>query len=102
MKRFRLLVALATLSLLLPVCTPQTKDAKGCTDSPLLSRFPDSIITGCRSVDDDSFKFDMGAGKPQKALEGKYQEIRYHFPSTASKAQVVRNLTTALHTAGYT
>jgi outer membrane protein OmpA-like peptidoglycan-associated protein len=86
----------------MPVCGAQTKDAKGCTDSPLLSRFPGSIITGCRSADDDAFKFDMPTGKPQKVLEGKYQEIRYHFPSTASKAQVVRNLVTALHTAGYT
>jgi outer membrane protein OmpA-like peptidoglycan-associated protein len=101
MRRFQVLVALATVSLFLPVCGAQTKDAKGCTDSPLLSRFPDSIITGCRSADDDSFKFDMGDGKPQKVLEGKVQEIRYHFPSTASKAQVVRNLTTALRAAGY-
>jgi outer membrane protein OmpA-like peptidoglycan-associated protein len=80
----------------------QAKDAKGCEDSPLLSRFPGSIITGCTSKDDESFRFDMATGTPQKVLEGKYQEIRYHFPSTASKAQVVRNLTTALHAAGYT
>jgi outer membrane protein OmpA-like peptidoglycan-associated protein len=101
MKPYRSFIALATLSLLLPVCSAQTQDAKGCTDSPLLSRFPGSNITGCRSLEDESFRFDMPTGTPQKVLEGKFQEIRYHFPSTASKAQVVRNVTTALHQAGY-
>ncbi|MGD0628013.1 MAG: OmpA family protein [Terracidiphilus sp.] len=101
MKPSRSFLPLASFLLLLPACAAQTKDVKDCADSPLLSRFPGSIITGCTNKEDDSFKFEMGPGKPQKELEGKYQEIRYHFPSTASKAQVVRNLTTALHTAGY-
>jgi OmpA-OmpF porin, OOP family len=101
MKSGRLCLVLAAFPLFLPVCTAQAKDAKGCVDSPLLSRFPGSIITSCRNMDDESFKFNMPSGKPQKTLEGKYQEIRYRFPSTASKPQVVRNLTTALHSAGY-
>jgi outer membrane protein OmpA-like peptidoglycan-associated protein len=102
MKPYRLLLVLGISTLAVPPCLAQTQDSKGCTDSPLLSRFPGSIITGCRSVDDESFKFDMESGKPQKVIEGKFEEIRYHFPSTASKAQVVRNLTSALHQAGYT
>lgn len=101
MKTLVLSLAAVALSLLLPACTAQTKDAKGCMDSPLLSRFPGSIITSCGSYDDNSYKFNMGAGKPPKAIEGKYQEIHYHYPSTASKAQVVRNVKTALLTAGY-
>lgn len=95
-------LAAAALSLLLPACEAQTKDAKGCTDPVFLGRFPGSIITNCGSFDDNSYKFNMGAGKPPKAIEGKYEEVHYHYPSTASKAQVVRNVKTALLTAGYT
>lgn len=102
MKPFPLLFSLATLSLLLPVCGAQAKDAKGCSDPAFLSRFPGSIITSCGSFDDNSYKFNMGAGKPPKVIEGKYEEVRYHYPSTASKPQVVRNIKTALLTAGYT
>ncbi len=101
MKPFRLLFALALSLLFLPVCPGQTKDAKGCSDSVFLSRFPGSVITDCTRMDDNSYKFNMGAGKPAKAIEGKYELIHYRYPSTASKAQVVRNVKTALTTAGY-
>ena len=87
MKPFRLLFALALSLLFLPVCPGQTKDAKGCSDSVFLSRFPGSIITDCTSLDDNSYKFNMGAGKPAKAIEGKYELIHYRYPSTASKAE---------------
>jgi outer membrane protein OmpA-like peptidoglycan-associated protein len=80
----------------------QTADAKGCTDSPLISRFPGSIITMCEQKDDSSYQFLMGGGKPQKVVEGKYLRLWYKYPATAGKAQVVRNITTALHAAGYT
>lgn len=101
MKRLCLLAAFATLSMLLPVCGAQTKDAKGCTDPAFLSRFPGSFISSCSSFDDNSYKFNMGSGKPPKAVEGKYVQVHYQFPSTISKAQVVRNVKTALQTAGY-
>ncbi|MGD0736932.1 MAG: OmpA family protein [Terracidiphilus sp.] len=97
----RSLLALCVSLLLLPVCMAQAKDAKGCTDSVFLSRFPGSVITDCTRMDDNSYKFNMGAGKPAKAIEGKYELIHYRYPSTASKAQVVRNVKTALTTAGY-
>ncbi len=77
------------------------QDAKGCKDSPLISRFPGSVITSCKDKADDAFKFDMGP-KPAKSVEGELHQIDYQFPNTASKAQVVRNLNTALKTAGYT
>ncbi|HKF50095.1 MAG TPA: OmpA family protein [Terracidiphilus sp.] len=44
----------------------------------------------------------MGENKPDKEIEGKVFKVTYSFPKTASKAQVVRNITTALHSAGYT
>ena len=43
----------------------------------------------------------MGPSKPAKTIEGKFEQVFYHYPSTASKAQVVRNVKTALLTAGY-
>jgi outer membrane protein OmpA-like peptidoglycan-associated protein len=50
---------------------------------------------------DDTFAFTMAGNKPKKTLEGELHKLTYSFPKTASKAQVVRNLNTALHTAGY-
>src|SRR5271154_5646953 len=86
--------------LAIQVCSAQTKDAQGCKDSPLISRFPGSVLTSCADKADDSFKFTVENGKI-KVVEGEFHQIRYQFPQTASKAQVVRNLISALRTAGY-
>ncbi len=64
--------------------------------------FPGSYITGCVEKADNAFDFTMGAGKPNKKLEGHYFLYEYNYPKTASKVQIVRNLNTALHNAGYT
>jgi OmpA-OmpF porin, OOP family len=87
---------------LTPSLFAQAKDAEGCKDSPLISRFPGSVITGCDHKDDDVFKFTMASGTPAKEIEGKVEKVDYAYPKTASKAQVVRNMVTALHAAGYT
>ena len=42
------------------------RDAKGCKDSPYISRFPGTIIGDCESKDDDTADFVMGEGKPVK------------------------------------
>ena len=96
----RLLICFAIL-ISAHVCSAQTKDAAGCKDSPLISRFPGSVIIGCTDKADDSFTFTLDAGK-KKAVEGEFHQVHYNFPQTASKPQVVRNLNTALRTAGYT
>ncbi len=44
----------------------------------------------------------MPSVSPAKPSKGTFQQIEYQFPKTASKAQVVRNMNTALHRAGYT
>jgi OOP family OmpA-OmpF porin len=77
------------------------QDATGCKDSPLISRFPGSVITNCKNMEDDVFEFTMSP-KPKKRIEGEFHQIEYRFPKTASKAQVVRNLNTAMRRAGYT
>jgi OOP family OmpA-OmpF porin len=80
------------------------KDATGCKDSPLLTRYPGSIISSCTDKTDDAFDFTMSqAGKiPPRRIEGEFHQTTYNYPSTAGKAAVVRNLNTALHRAGYT
>jgi OOP family OmpA-OmpF porin len=80
----------------------QAQDAAGCKDSPLISRFPGSVIQGCVDKADDAFSFTMTAPKPTKKIEGEFHQLNYRFPQTASKAQAVRNLNTALRKAGYT
>jgi OOP family OmpA-OmpF porin len=94
---FPLVIAIAAIGV-----AQDPKDEKGCKDSPIISRFPGSYITRCKEMADDTFKFEMDAGAPAKTLEGHLVQIEYQFPKTASKAQVVRNLNTALHRAGYT
>jgi hypothetical protein len=77
------------------------QDAKGCKDSPYLTRFPGSSIDMCNGKDDDTENFILGPGKT-KAIEGKTSEITYLLPSSASSAQVARNLNTALQKAAWT
>lgn len=76
------------------------QDAEGCKDSPLVTRFPGSVIIGCKDMTDDAYSFTV-EGKPDRKVEGEFHQIDYQFPKTASKAQVVRNLNTALHRAGF-
>lgn len=66
-----------------------------------MSRFPGSVITDCKDMTDDSFTFTLDNDK-QKKVEGEFHMIEFRFPSTASKAQVVRNMNTAMRRAGYT
>jgi OOP family OmpA-OmpF porin len=90
-----------TAALAVPLAA-QDQDAEGCKDSPIVTRFPGSIITGCKQLDDNAFDLPMGDGKPKKRVEGKYVEIHYRYPKTASKPQVLRNIHTAIKNAGWT
>jgi OOP family OmpA-OmpF porin len=74
-------------------------DASGCTDSPLVTRFPKSIIAVCSDKSDTTAT--LPVGKEQKTIEGEVHMTRYSFPPTSSKAQVYRNLKTALQSAGF-
>jgi OmpA-OmpF porin, OOP family len=94
-------VRLICVAILLTVQVSNAQDKKGCQDSPLISRFPGSIISDCKDSADDTFAFSMpGAGS--KKVEGEYHYLEYRSPKTASNAQLARNLGTALRTVGYT
>ena len=86
------------------VCPAQDKDKPGCKDSPLVSRFPGSIITSCTDSDADGFDFTIVVDNKQqpKHIGGVLHQISYSWPKTASKSQVVHNLNIALKKAGYT
>jgi len=100
MKPIRYLLLFFAVPLITPVCAAQAQDAKGCQDSPLLSRFPGSVIVSCSHKEDDSYTFRLAKGIDKK-LEGDLRQIDYEFPKSASAAQVLRNLVTAVRSAGY-
>ncbi len=95
-----LLSAAASLVLLCAAASAQDKDAKGCADSPLITRIPGSVIASCNHKDDDVFDYRLADGT-YKHAEGDLTRIEYRFPASVSFGQVLRNLSTALHTAGY-
>jgi OOP family OmpA-OmpF porin len=100
MKLLRYLPLLA-VAFAAQVCVAQ--DAPGCKDSPLVSRFPGSVLVACNDKADDAFKFNnLGPKKESRTIEGELHHNEYTYPKTASKAQVIRNMNTALRMAGYT
>ncbi len=67
---------LVCLAILLTVQVAEAQDKPGCKDSPLISRFPGSVITSCQDKADDSFDFSMpGAGS--KKVEGEFHRLEY-------------------------
>jgi OmpA-OmpF porin, OOP family len=91
-----LLLCLAT-AMVVQVCAAQ--DRKGCKDSPLLSRFPGSVLVNCEDKADKSYEFSNG--KTTQTVEGEYQFREFRAPADASTAQLQRNFVTALRNAGY-
>jgi len=89
-------LCLAT-ALIVQVCTAQ--DKKGCQDSPLISRFPGSVLTNCEDKADKSYEFRNGAAT--QTVEGEYHFREYRAPEKASTDQLRRNYATALRNAGY-
>jgi OmpA-OmpF porin, OOP family len=103
MKTIRYLLLCATLALSADFSAAQT-DHAGCKDSPLIGRFPGSIISSCTDSDADGYDFTVVVNQKQqtKHIGGEFHQIHYAWPKTASKSQVVHNLNLALKKAGYT
>ena len=76
------------------------KDAKGCEDSPLVSRFPGSTIANCKHTNFDSVKMPLAKGS--RTVEGDRQSIGYRVEKGHTKAEIKRNLANAFQAAGYT
>ena len=86
----------ATLSI--QICSAQ--DKKGCQDSPLITRFPGSVLVNCEDKADKSYEF--ANGKTSQVVEGEYHFREYRAPDSATSTQLERNYITALRNAGYT
>ncbi len=100
MKAPRRLALAFCLTLVIQSCFAQVQDAAGCKDSPLISRYPGSVLEMCAHRDDDSYSF-ATADRKTKAIEGDFTHIEYRFPKGVTTAPVLRNLVSALHSAGY-
>jgi hypothetical protein len=84
----------------------QPRDVEGSKDSPLVSRYPGSIIDNYKTRQFDEFSFPVGAVTPQGMpksvhLEGKITRISYTYPQDRSPVEVYRNYESALKHAGF-
>jgi len=82
------------------------KDAEGCKDSPIISRFPGGIINSCENKEFEQADFPLGNDKDgnaiQKHLEGEFHSWDIATRPGTSEIQVFRNFQTALKAAGIT
>jgi OmpA-OmpF porin, OOP family len=76
------------------------RDAEGCQDSPLITRFPGSIIHSCDSKEYEQADFPI-ADSQQRHLEGEYHSWDIATREGTSEIQVFRNFQNALKTAGF-
>jgi OmpA-OmpF porin, OOP family len=83
----------------------ERKDAEGCKDSPLVTRFPGSIINSCENHEFDQNDFQMPPDKDGNAtvkhVEGEYHTWDIATREGTSELQVFRNFQTALKNAGF-
>jgi outer membrane protein OmpA-like peptidoglycan-associated protein len=84
----------------------ERKDAEGCKDSPLITRFPGSIINSCENKEYEQADFPLGTDKDGNA-KSKHAEGEFHSWDIAtregtSEIQVFRNFQTAIKSAGFT
>jgi OmpA-OmpF porin, OOP family len=83
-------------------------DARGCTDSTLLSRIPGCWIEQCAQKEFDSVALYSEKDNPdqfevtkQKPVEGNTTVLEYNCVASVSALQIERNAESALQTAGY-
>src|SRR5271154_6246784 len=83
----------------------ERKDAEGCKDSPLVTRFPGSIINSCENHEFDQYDFQMPPDKEGnstvKHVEGEYHTWDIATREGTSELQIFRNFQTALKSAGF-
>jgi outer membrane protein OmpA-like peptidoglycan-associated protein len=98
MKFTQYLLVCPAIALVVQLCAAQ--EAKGCKDSPLITRFPGSVITYCEDKQDDVVTMSLPGSS--KKIEGEIHKVTYRYPKASSKQEVIRNMRTALQQAGYT
>jgi len=101
MKPIQYSLLCCTLLLFAASAPLDAQDAKGCKDSPLITRFPGSTIYACKDVDFNQADFALPANK-QKHVEGEFDFLQYTAKPGVPTIQLFRNMETALKTAGFT
>lgn len=98
-------VALMVLAATMQAQDDVPKDAEGCKDSPLVTRFPGSIVRSCENKEFDQYDFPLGNDKEGNALtkhiEGEFHSWDIGTREGTSELQVYRNFETALKGAGF-
>ena len=81
------------------------KDAEGCKDSPLVTRFPGGVINSCENKEFEQADFPLGNDKNgnvlTKHLEGEFHSWDIATHEGVSEIQVFRNFQNALRTGGF-
>jgi OOP family OmpA-OmpF porin len=81
------------------------KDAEGCKDSPLVTRFPGGIINSCENKEFEQADFPLGNDKNGNALtkhlEGEFHSWDIATHEGVSEVQVLRNFQNALKSGGF-
>ncbi len=78
-----------------------SKDAKGCKDSTLITRFPGTWIVGCKDSAFNTVKVPV-QGKPDRELSGETHVLQYFAPTGTAQAEMQANVINALKSAGFT
>jgi OOP family OmpA-OmpF porin len=88
---------------LLCAALASAQDAEGCKDSPLVERYPGTVISSCEHKEFDSAKMLFGNydNATEKDIEGEVYIYEFVYKPDASELQIYRNLFNALRKAGY-
>ena len=92
---------LCTLLLFAVGAPLHAQDAKGCKDSPLITRMPGSTIIRCDDKDYEEDDFPLPNNKKQH-VGGEYHHLAYAPRQGETPIHVFRNIETALKSAGFT
>jgi OOP family OmpA-OmpF porin len=76
-------------------------DAEGCKDSPLITRFPGSVIHSCENKEYEQADFPL-PNNEMKHVEGEYHSWDVGTREGTSEIQVFRNFQNAIKNAGFT
>jgi outer membrane protein OmpA-like peptidoglycan-associated protein len=97
----RLLALVAAFCVSVPAfAAAPPHDAKGCQDTPLLSRFPGATISSCKHTNFDAMNMPLARGA--KSVEGEHDQLRYNVEKGHTQVELRRNFSNALQSAGYT
>ncbi len=70
----------------------RAQDAKGCKDSPVITRFPGSTIYSCKDAGFSQFDFPLPASK-KRHVEGEFHFLQYISKRDVPTIQLFRNIT---------